>query len=233
VVHRDLKPANIMISRRGVAKLMGFSGAQIGGEVVGVEAAGRPPGIAAYASPEQNRRYGPVDARSDLYSLGAVLYEMLTGEPFAHGRIPLADKQPHLPPHIADIVNKLIEEDPRNRYQSATDLMRDLPQLPVADPPPRTGGAADKERLYSSIERRKDGSFAIRAGGMLPDGMMIDGFSTVGREDANYDDVARRYADQQRERGAATEATENGPDAAAEAASAKRTWLGRLIRPRR
>jgi serine/threonine-protein kinase len=132
VVHRDLKPANIMISRRGGAKLGDFGIAQVGTESQRTQVVIGHPGTPLYMSPEQASGFGYIDGRSDLYSLGLVIYEMLVGEPYARRRTPLAQARPETPPALVAIVEKLIQKDPDQRYQSAGDLIMDLAALSAA-----------------------------------------------------------------------------------------------------
>ncbi|MHB8646534.1 MAG: serine/threonine protein kinase [Thermomicrobiales bacterium] len=138
VVHRDLKPANIMLTRRGTTKLTDFGIAQAGHESQRTHVAGTHPGTPLYMSPEQSSGYGYLDGRSDLYSLGLVMYEMLVGEPYARKRQPLSAARPDLSPQLVAIINRLMAPDVAARYQSAADVITDLQRLSVA---PATGPA--------------------------------------------------------------------------------------------
>jgi serine/threonine protein kinase len=120
IVHRDLKPENIMLDREGHIKVMDFgiacslqaTGDQIGGN----------PGTPLYMSPEQ-RDGRPVEPRSDIYSLGLVLYELFTGVRREPGStIPPAAVNRYLPAHIDDAIGRCLEPSPADRFQSMAEL---------------------------------------------------------------------------------------------------------------
>ena len=139
VVHRDIKPGNVLITPTGQVKVADFGIARANGTSEGLTRTGAVMGTATYFSPEQAQGL-PVDSRSDIYSLGVVLYEMVTGSvPFAgdsavsvaylHVREPVAapsQHQPDLPPELETIILTCLAKDPDARYQSADDLRADL-----------------------------------------------------------------------------------------------------------
>ncbi|MHB8779764.1 MAG: Stk1 family PASTA domain-containing Ser/Thr kinase [Candidatus Geothermincolia bacterium] len=151
MIHRDIKPHNIIITPMGQVKVMDFGIARIG-EGNGMTQTGTVMGTAQYISPEQAQGM-PVDGRSDIYSLGVVLYELLTGSvPFedenpitvAYKQVkedpaPLTRIDPSLPPALEAIVAKSLAKNPDNRYQSAqemkADLLRFLEGMPVSATP--------------------------------------------------------------------------------------------------
>ena len=154
IIHRDIKPANIMLTKKEQAVLTDFGIAQILGSTQ-VTAAGALMGTLNYMAPEQGME-GRCDVRSDIYSLGIVLYEMLTGyTPFdadtplailmkhLNDPLPLPSKlDPNLPPSFEQIVLKALAKDPEDRYQSAEEMLTALQAMPQDLPSEKRGMVA-------------------------------------------------------------------------------------------
>jgi beta-lactam-binding protein with PASTA domain/tRNA A-37 threonylcarbamoyl transferase component Bud32 len=153
IVHRDIKPANIMVTRSGQVKVMDFGIARaVADSGATLTQTSNVLGTAQYLSPEQARGE-TVDARSDVYSAGCLLYELVTGQPPFSGESPVAvayqhvretapvpsTVNPDVPTEVDAIVMKSMAKNPDNRYQTAAEMRADVDRamhgIPVAAPP--------------------------------------------------------------------------------------------------
>lgn len=151
LIHRDISPANVLLSRSGAAKIVDFGIAKSRGRLHVTRASGLVKGKTPYLSPEQIGGL-PIDHRSDLFSLGVLLYVLATGKhPFRgdteiqtleniaiHAPKPLRQVDEEVTPGFEKIVLKLLEKDPKRRYQTARDVELDLRALDVTFEKPAT-----------------------------------------------------------------------------------------------
>ena len=183
VVHRDVKPGNILITGSGQVKVADFGIAQASSSsdaTLNLTQAGAVMGTATYFSPEQAQGH-PVDPRSDLYSLGCVLFEMLTSRPPFAGETPVAIAYKHVqevPPTPSDvnanvpaaldaIVVKLLEKDPDARYPSAEEVRSDLRRFLEGHPVSALGAAGAGAAAGVAAGALADATVAVPAAATL------------------------------------------------------------------
>jgi tRNA A-37 threonylcarbamoyl transferase component Bud32 len=165
LVHRDVKPQNVLIDPDGRAKVTDFGIAR-SLEQKGMTATGRVLGTTDYVSPEQAMGED-VDERSDVYSLGVVLYEMLTGDvPFQaetqvgvamkHVNEPMPDVQarrPEVSAAVASVVDRATTKDPRDRYSTVAEMVRDLEQTLEVEAARRGGTSGEATSVLDSVPK--------------------------------------------------------------------------------
>jgi serine/threonine-protein kinase len=197
IVHRDIKPGNVMVTRNGDIKVMDFGIARAMSDAQAtMTQTAQVIGTAQYLSPEQARGER-VDARSDLYSTGCLLYELLTGRPpftgdspvaiaYQHVRenpVPPSRVDPDVPPWADAIVLKAMAKAPADRYQTAADMRADLQRaasgMPVAAAPPT------RYDMYPQTQRMGTGTMMAGATSQIPP---VEDYDYAGRD---YDYAGR------------------------------------------
>lgn len=185
VIHRDLKPSNIMIDSQGNTKIMDFGIAR-STEAKGITEAGVIIGTPEYMSPEQVEG-ADVDPRSDIYSLGAILYELVTGRPPFEGKTPMSVAFKHktskpqeprelntqVPEELNRLILKCLEKDREKRHQNVDRLLEDLKELHET---PSTGQIKVEARMESSTGTQT--SFSLKKL-LLPPAILLGVLATV------------------------------------------------------
>ena len=193
VVHRDVKPGNVLIDVNGSVKVADFGIARAANAKENLTQTGAVMGTATYFSPEQAQGFG-VDPRSDVYSLGVVLYETVTGRPPFSGDSPVAIAYKHvreqpvpprrinpaIPPDFEAIVLQAMAKDPNDRYASAEELRADLlrfaqgrtvvasPTMAAAMAPPTEARPTEAMAGATTVIQSGDGTRAMPAGVVAP-----------------------------------------------------------------
>jgi serine/threonine protein kinase len=132
IIHRDIKPANIILDKKGRVKMADFGLAKLAGpdgqRLPALTVATGMMGTPQYMAPEQIERPSEVDQRADLYSVGVIFYEMLTGE-LPLGRFPLPSQKAHTDVRLDQVVLRALEKEPERRYQQASEILTQVETL--------------------------------------------------------------------------------------------------------
>ncbi len=157
VVHRDIKPANILVDRKGRVKIADFGLAKLAGTTdFSLTHSQQGMGTPQYMAPEQLANAKSVDHRADIYSLGVVFYEMLTGE-LPQGRFQLPSQCVQVDVRLDEIVLKALEKQPERRYQQASEVrtqVENVTSTPAAAPQPATPLATPTTATPGVVEPR-------------------------------------------------------------------------------
>jgi len=172
VVHRDIKPENILVDRRGRVKITDFGLARI----LGIEAGaarltreGQVMGTPHYMAPEQVEHPQTVDHRADIYSLGVVFYEMLTGE-LPLGKFPAPSQKVQVDVRLDEVVLHALEKEPERRYQQASQVKTDVETIATTAPPKGgtpTVGVPASAGFANALQQVKGPAIGVLVTGIL------------------------------------------------------------------
>jgi serine/threonine-protein kinase len=198
IVHRDIKPHNVLVDREGRVKVTDFGIARAGTSQM--TETGSIVGTAQYLSPEQARG-GEVDQRSDLYSLGVVLYELLTGKTPFEGDTPVeiamkhlsatpqtpSELRPDIPPELDMVILRALAKDPDERYQSADEMESDLERVARGAPV----AAATMDAATQVLSRPATAAAAATAATMIAPATAVPPPPIVDEEEAQEEGGGR------------------------------------------
>jgi serine/threonine protein kinase len=148
IVHRDIKPENILIDKKGRVKIADFGLAKLIGHAaddLSLTGTGQLMGTLGYMAPEQLQQAHGVDHRADIYSLGVVFYEVLTGQ-LPIGRFEPPSKKVHVDVRLDDVVLRSLESEPDRRYQHASDVKTDVETIAAGASSPKTAALPSQFR---------------------------------------------------------------------------------------
>jgi serine/threonine protein kinase len=167
IVHRDIKPENLLLDREGRVKIADFGVAKmLGGDSSAVGMAeSQPAGTPQYMAPEQKITPQQTDSRADIYSLGVVLYEMLTGE-LPDSRLQPPSKKVHIDVRLDDVVLRALEKEPERRYQTVGEVKADVQTIVATSGAPKSSSPSTPRLrrdppVLSEIPRPEDDEQAL------------------------------------------------------------------------
>jgi tRNA A-37 threonylcarbamoyl transferase component Bud32 len=172
VVHRDIKPENILLNRKGQVKIADFGLAKLldrPATVYTLTRADQRMGTPHYMAPEQIEHPNKVDHRADIYSLGVVFYEMLTGE-LPLGRFPLPSKKVQVDVRLDEVVLKTLEKEPERRYQHVSEVKTDVETILSED-----GAARPEVGSFGDVGIDRDAEVVRRRVWIPAIGLLIAG----------------------------------------------------------
>jgi serine/threonine-protein kinase len=183
LVHRDVKPQNILVTRNNLAKLCDLGLAKMQNDGGGSDPTGVPVGTPHYLSPEQARGEADVDIRSDIYSLGATLYHMLTGSTPFDGQSPMVLMTKHLTEEpiparrrkasvskgASDLVTRMMAKEKEDRHQTPGELLDDVERVLAGKKPSGARKSTSRRGSRRGGSRRQSGDSFKQAGVYNPD----------------------------------------------------------------